>query len=354
LEAASETTTQQPKRRHRRRALWLGLFVVLAVVGGRWVWLQVQFTRLRVPLIQAVKEGDAAHVRDLLDQGADPNVRMDYQPEPFTWSHIFDILRGKTTNDSQEATVLMEVSQRDRRDIVRLLLEHGAAVNKRANQGTSLHVAAHTGALDTMKELLAHGADIRAQDTDGRTSLFYAMEGDQARRVHLARQEATNCVGLLLQQGADIDARAKNGETPLMEASYYPSSFRQLMARGADVNARDETGRTALMCAATSGTLETVRELLDARAEVNRQEWDGSTALHHAVETRGHRGATDSGRVDSLRIIKLLLTKGADVRLKSTTWGTAEQFAERFYDPEVVALLRKAAARASGAGKGGL
>ncbi|MCA1959867.1 MAG: ankyrin repeat domain-containing protein [Desulfomonile sp.] len=55
----------------------------------------------------------------------------------------------------------------------------------------------------------------------------------------------------LLDRGADVNARNRNGETPLMVAAglLYPDAVRLLIARGADVNAETGGGETALSLA---------------------------------------------------------------------------------------------------------
>src|SRR5205085_987856 len=86
--AVSNPSIRRPKRRHGRKAFWLGLFVLPAVVGGWWIWRQVQSSRLRDPLIQAVNEGNAEEVRALLEQGANPDVRVGDTTEPFSWASV--------------------------------------------------------------------------------------------------------------------------------------------------------------------------------------------------------------------------------------------------------------------------
>lgn len=53
--------------------------------------------------------------------------------------------------------------------------------------------------------------------------------------------EAREAIDLLLAAGADIDARARRGETPLMGAGSRPGTVRYLIERGADINAVDES-----------------------------------------------------------------------------------------------------------------
>jgi ankyrin repeat protein len=59
-----------------------------------------------------------------------------------------------------------------------LNLQNGAQVGRRtrAGQATSLHQAAYAGHTDVVKVLLQHGADVQAKDTDGQTPLHKACK----------------------------------------------------------------------------------------------------------------------------------------------------------------------------------
>jgi len=58
-------------------------------------------------------------------------------------------------------------------------------------------------------------------------------------------------IKILLDRGAHVNARNRNGETPLMVAAglLYPDAVRLLIARGADVTAENSRGETALALA---------------------------------------------------------------------------------------------------------
>jgi hypothetical protein len=57
-----------------------------------------------------------------------------------------------------------------------------------------------------------------------------------------------------------------------------------LLDKGADVDAKDEMGRTALIEAARQGHTDTVRALLEKGADVNAQDRDRDTALSEALK----------------------------------------------------------------------
>jgi ankyrin repeat protein len=85
-------------------------------------------------------------------------------------------------------------------------------------------------------------------------------------------------VKLLIDRGADVNAKAKSGYTPLMVAASYGNSFeaaRQLVAAGALVNmkGKDKTRMNAspLVHAVVSGESEKVRMLLAHGADPNQR-----------------------------------------------------------------------------------
>jgi len=98
---------------------------------------------------------------------------------------------------------------------------------------TLLMMAALRGRLAAMRQLIARGARV---DKEGWTPLHYAASGSEPRAVEL-----------LLDQGAAIDARAPNGNTPLMMAAGYGSidAADLLARRGADVTLQSKAGSRA-------------------------------------------------------------------------------------------------------------
>ena len=91
---------------------------------------------------------------------------------------------------------------------------------------------------------------------------------------------------LLFAHAADGDITAE-----LLEAAKVGETVKveQLIKQGADVNARNKNGTTALMDAAIEGHAETLKILIDASADVNATQEDGNTALTWAAQ-KGHTG----------------------------------------------------------------
>lgn len=97
---------------------------------------------------------------------------------------------------------------------------------------------------------------------------FYGCSTKQSRLQDAVEKGDTDTVRALLAQGAEVNAKGKNGFTPLILAAQngHTDTVRVLLDAGADVNAKNEEGTTALITAAKNGHTDAMNVLLAAGA----------------------------------------------------------------------------------------
>ena len=161
-----------------------------------------------------------------------------------------------------------------RSEVVRLLLEKGAKVNWSSGIPTALSCAAQRGDLDLLRKLLQMGADANAPAAHGFTPVFFAVAYG-----HSAILEE------LLQSGAFADARADDGQSPLHVAATDGriDIAKILVARGAYIDSRDKNGNTPLHEAAAKGNADFTIWLLEQGCDPDPVNNTGSSPLALAV-----------------------------------------------------------------------
>lgn len=162
--------------------------------------------------------------------------------------------------------------------------------------------------------LIAHGADINAENNGGRTPLHDACQ-------YSSEMALTRFLEIAVIK--DINKGDRNGDTPLHVLTHrigpdirfdygfgFHNIIQKMIGLGACVNARNKGGETPLMGSCEKGDMDAVRVLLDAGADINATSSKGATCLQMfcGSDYRGLR----------LPIVRYLVDRhGADVNIKN-------------------------------------
>lgn len=162
---------------------------------------------------------------------------------------------GNRPQSSMDQAAMLEVAAKGDTAGVKSWLERGVDVNMRgADRNTPIMEAAYGGHLETVKLLLDHGADLSAKKNDGATVVGLAGG-------HREIEE-------LFANVSQLVAAAAKGDN---------KTLTQLIDKGTPVNGLDQNGQSALSEAAWNGHLETVKLLLDRGANASIKKADGET-----------------------------------------------------------------------------
>jgi ankyrin repeat protein len=204
--------------------------------------------------IENAGKGRAEEVRLFLDAGMDPNV----------------------TNEEGE-TALMEAAAMGYCETMQTLLARGASVKVRDLYGESpLSASARVGSPETLEILLNAGAEINSRDRDGWTPLICAaLYGNYQGTATLtdcganinAQDEAGNTAIILLARSKQASDTGffKNLQLKLYELDPL-KTVRLLLDKGADVSIKNKEGKTALMFAEERGNTQMIELLKQAGA----------------------------------------------------------------------------------------
>ena len=384
----------------KKTTLLMMLFVLLAAT--QISCMEHELTQQEKKLFEQINAGNKAEIANLIEAGTNIRVKNQYGNTPL---HIassrgdcetIELLLNKgakiNSTDNGDNTPLHKAAEYGRLEAAKLLIEKGADVNAKNSQDkTAIFLAAYSGNLDLVKFLVENGAYIqttgytplhdavrnssllRKSDNDGIEMVEYFLSkgvdvnagGDPAigletTALHYAAMTGSKeIVELLIENGAKVDARSQNGETPLFRTAIGGAveAAKVLLINGADVNARNDANDTPLHFAVMERSIapmvtfgdriEIVKLLLTHGAGVNAIDKRQYTPLHNAVGWGWFKNAPSDApeykQIYYKAIIQMLLDKGADPNVKDKSGRTPLKLAEG--EPEIIELLIKYGAK---------
>src|SRR5205085_5974304 len=195
-----------------------------------------------------------------------------------------------------------------------VLLDRGAVVDTRDRtfQQTALMFAVRDNHPDVVRLLVERGADVNAKTKQGETPGWILPNSVPGfgHGIGIVR-------GGLPERGSRYFI--PGGLTPLLYAARDGrlESAKILVAAGADLKHTDPNGITPLLVAISNNQVKLAHYLIGQGAEINVSDWYGRTPLWTAVEVRNMD--FDNGSIENavdreplLELIQVLLEKGAN------------------------------------------
>ncbi|QBH95038.1 ankyrin repeat domain-containing protein [Limnobaculum zhutongyuii] len=237
-------------------------------------------------------------VKLLIDAGSDVNAKDNENNTPLM------ILAGKPFAVYKDSSTISDL------EIPAPQPEHYQNTKNESSdsQRTNTPIASKTEKLESARWLLNAGAEVNAKNKEGMTPLMYASRK--------AIRQPTDLLSLLIDAGAEVNAQNNSGMTALSQTamSDNPAMTKLLLDNGASVDLRDTSGMTPLMYAAQYSTPETIDILINSGADINAQSKlsdDSNTPLIWAVKER---------KLDN---VKALLKHNPDMTIRNADKYTA-------------------------------
>ncbi|OGI07307.1 MAG: hypothetical protein A2Y40_03310 [Candidatus Margulisbacteria bacterium GWF2_35_9] len=281
------------------------------------------------PLMIAIKEGKNDIVKELINRGADLNIKDLIHWSPIHYSavygneeaakmlinagvkiptdnaqkdrFIFTAAQGGNAwlvqkmldrGDPAEVnyigsfdngkTPLMFAAKRGHDDIAKMLIDHGASTKSKNKDGFTVLMAAcgdsdfsaNSGSLWLLKKCIDDGANINESTQHGYTAIYYAAFNGNQDIIDILLEKGVN-TKITMKENSLLHAAARGGSVSLIK---------QLVNDGYDANMFDYLGMTPLMYAAEKVNLQSALALLEAGADPNILDSQKQNALFYLAE----------------------------------------------------------------------
>ena len=183
-----------------------------------------------------------------------------------------------------------------------------------------------------VSELLEKGANINHKDKDGYTALLHAVKIEASNLDYLAVTRKEEIIQELLNRGAKIDDKDEEGNTVLMIVieDGYKNIAQDLINKGADLDTQNDDGNTAFTIAAAKnyeGIMRSIvkKNILDNGRDINDQDDEnGNTQLMTSIALLAEEENNKYNETMALVLIEM----GANLTIKNNLEMTAFIFAE--------------------------
>ncbi|XP_046371250.2 serine/threonine-protein phosphatase 6 regulatory ankyrin repeat subunit A-like [Haliotis rufescens] len=280
----------------------------------------------------------------------------------------------------QDGKMIFMASQHKSSDALELLLRHSSSLEYTLTEGEgswTLHLSsfksciigtkgrtplleASCRSIESVKLLLAHGADVNAKDIHGYTILHSKLVYSDIECLKIILSTISPTLGstssplLKASEFGNLDcflsllewysklpnrqdvliAQDVVGSTALHKAVLSGIDVRgkveALIQAGADVKLTNNKGNSALHLASVGNSIEVVKKLIGSGADVNQRNEEGNTPLHFALSSKSTKACVGT-----------LLEKGADILLENSVGVTPLFEAAGMASVETLELLLK-------------
>ena len=319
------------------------------------------------PLLVALENEDINTVNLLINHGSDVNYvrkrsgRITLLMESVIRNNkeiMLALLNANArVNDVTKITgnnALILATIHDSDECLKILIERGANVNERNNNGeTALSVAAKFGSVKSVQTLLKHNALINVQDFSGKTPLMCA-----------AFSNHDDTMKLLIASGARLDITDNEKRDALMLSLISNEDDKcplLLIRSGCPLHNVSVSGYTPLQMCVNHNRILIIKEMIEYRVSLNQCPFN-TTALWYAVDHCYNecvklllkaQASPNVGRpplviaaryLDNLECVKMLLDAGADVNRTDHHFGSFIQTGAHQGNYEIVKAALNAGA----------